>query len=101
MMLASVIGNFNHELLFTNHNSYNISMICKLINLTKENPKMKLNGKVGIVTGGASGIGLAIAEAFVREGANVAIADLDEEGGMRAEEGIQKQGRDALFVKTN
>ncbi len=77
---------------------YNITMICKLI---KESPKMKLNGKVGIVTGGASGIGLAIAEAFAKEGANVAIADLDEEGGMRAADGIQKLGRDALFVKTN
>jgi 3-hydroxybutyrate dehydrogenase len=73
-------------------------MICKLI---KESPKMRLNGKVGIVTGGASGIGLAIAEAFAKEGANVAIADLDEEGGMRAADGIQKLGRDALFVKTN
>lgn len=62
---------------------------------------MKLNGKVGIVTGGASGIGLAIANAFAKEGANVAIADLDEEGGIKAVDGIQKLGRDAIFVKTN
>jgi len=62
---------------------------------------MRLDKKVGIVTGAASGIGLAIAEAFANEGANVTIADLNEEGGKKAVEGIQKLGRDALFVKTN
>jgi 3-hydroxybutyrate dehydrogenase len=62
---------------------------------------MKLDGKVGIVTGAASGIGLAIAEAFAKEGANVTIADLNEEGGKRAVGGIKKLGRDALFVTTN
>jgi 3-hydroxybutyrate dehydrogenase len=62
---------------------------------------MKLDGKVGIVTGAASGIGFAIAEVFAKEGANVTIADLDEDGGKRAVEEIQKLGRDALFVKTN
>src|SRR5581483_4329425 len=62
---------------------------------------MRLDRKVGIVTGAASGIGLAIAEAFAKEGANVAIADLNEEGGKKAVEGIQKLGGDAIFVKTN
>jgi 3-hydroxybutyrate dehydrogenase len=62
---------------------------------------MKLDGKVGVVTGGASGIGLAITEAFIKEGAKVTIADLDEEGGGKTVEGIRKLGRDALFVKTN
>ena len=37
---------------------------------------MKLTGKVAIVTGAASGLGRAIAEKFLSEGARVAIADI-------------------------
>ena len=40
----------------------------------------KLDGKVAIVTGGASGIGLSTVEAFVKEGARVVVADLSEDG---------------------
>ena len=39
---------------------------------------MRLKDKVAIVTGGASGIGLAVARRFAAEGARVALADLDE-----------------------
>jgi NAD(P)-dependent dehydrogenase (short-subunit alcohol dehydrogenase family) len=45
---------------------------------------MKLENKVAIVTGGAHGIGLAIARRYVAEGARVVIADIDEAAGEAA-----------------
>ena len=47
-----------------------------------------LNGKVAVVTGGASGIGLAVAQRLARDGARVAIADLNGDAALAAAEKI-------------
>ncbi len=52
--------------------------------------------RVAFVTGAASGIGLAIAQALAEEGAKVALSDLREDGVRAAAEGIAKGGRDAV-----
>lgn len=57
-----------------------------------------LEGKIAIVTGGTSGIGLAAVERFVAEGAKVAVADIqDELGGSVAE----RFGDSVLYVHTD
>ncbi|MEO5325465.1 SDR family oxidoreductase [Mesorhizobium sp. CC13] len=61
---------------------------------------MRLDGKTAIVTGGARGIGHAIAERFLREGARVVIADMDQEAGAAAERDLARLGQ-ALFVRAD
>jgi 3-hydroxybutyrate dehydrogenase len=52
--------------------------------------------KVAFVTGAASGIGLAIAEALAEEGARVALSDLREEAVRSAAAGVARAGREAI-----
>jgi len=59
---------------------------------------MKLQGKSAIVTGAASGIGKAIAELLAREGAAVAVADLNEEAAVMVARAIEAEGGIAMGV---
>ncbi|MGE7842488.1 SDR family NAD(P)-dependent oxidoreductase [Lysinibacillus sp. NPDC093712] len=61
---------------------------------------MKLQDKVAIVTGGASGIGEATVRLFAQEGAKVVIADFSERGQSISDE-LNNNGFDTLFVKTD
>ena len=60
-----------------------------------------LDGKVALVTGGASGIGRATTLTFAREGAKLVIADMNEEGGQQTVHMITEKGGDAIFVQTD
>lgn len=60
----------------------------------------KLDGKVAIITGAASGIGRASARLFAQEGARLVLADIDPQGEAVAEE-INGAGGKAIFVKTD
>ncbi|MEK4566903.1 SDR family NAD(P)-dependent oxidoreductase [Alkalihalobacillus sp. FSL R5-0424] len=61
----------------------------------------KLQDKVAVITGGASGIGAATAKLFVSEGAKVVLVDLNEEKGKAFEEELKSQNAEALFIKAN
>ena len=59
----------------------------------------KLEGRIAVVTGAASGIGKGIAIAFAREGADIVVADkVDESRAAEVIEGIREHGCEALFV---
>ncbi|MBS4207085.1 SDR family oxidoreductase [Bacillus sp. FJAT-50079] len=60
---------------------------------------MKLQGKVGIVTGGASGIGRGIAIALAKEGAHIAIVDVNEEKGRETLAEVDQYTKGFLFIK--
>ena len=60
---------------------------------------MRLEGKVALISGGARGIGEAIARLFAREGACVTIGDILEDEGQRVAREIDDAGGRALFVR--
>ncbi|WP_337101861.1 SDR family oxidoreductase [Paenibacillus sp. YIM B09110] len=62
---------------------------------------VKLNGKVAIVTGAASGMGKAIAELFAVEGAKVVVSDLNLENANKVVQGISEKGGKAIAVAAN
>ncbi|MDV7697127.1 glucose 1-dehydrogenase [Chryseobacterium soli] len=60
-----------------------------------------LENKVAVVTGAGSGIGLAIALTYAKEGAKVIVSDINEEHGAQAVEQIKSSGGEASFVKAD
>jgi NAD(P)-dependent dehydrogenase (short-subunit alcohol dehydrogenase family) len=64
-------------------------------------PLTSLKDRTAVVTGGASGIGRALALLFAREGADVVVADLDEAGMAETVAAVSQAGRRGLAVKTD
>jgi len=62
---------------------------------------MRLKDKVAIVTGGAMGIGRGIVLCMAREGADIAIADLEPEVAGKVADEVKALGRKALVVRTD
>ncbi|MBI2022031.1 SDR family oxidoreductase [Candidatus Daviesbacteria bacterium] len=60
-----------------------------------------LKGKTAIVTGGAAGIGRGISQRLSEAGANLMIADLDEEEARKTTEDLKSQGRKIDFLKVD
>ncbi|MFZ0888098.1 MAG: SDR family oxidoreductase [Candidatus Binataceae bacterium] len=61
----------------------------------------KLDGKVAMITGAASGIGRATAVRFAGEGASVVLADLNVEGGASAVRECKENGGNAVFQRAD
>lgn len=61
--------------------------------------KVALDGRVALVTGGAQGIGRAIVDALLDNGARVAIVDIDRDAGKKTAAAIGEAGGTCLFVE--
>ena len=62
---------------------------------------MRLEGKIAAVTGGGSGMGKAISQAYAREGARVVVADLNLDAARGVAEQITAEGGEAIPVQTD
>ena len=62
---------------------------------------MNLKGKICVVTGGASGIGLATVKAFLEKGSKVVVADYNQEALNKVKEELKNQCDNLLFVNVN
>jgi NAD(P)-dependent dehydrogenase (short-subunit alcohol dehydrogenase family) len=64
-------------------------------------PPDPFRDRVAVVTGGAGGIGFALAEAFAARGARIALADLDEAGMAARAQALEARGAEVLCVPTD
>lgn len=64
-------------------------------------PNGRLSGKTAVITGGAAGIGRATSLAFFREGARVAIVDIQKPAGLETVEMIRSAGGSAHFFEAD
>ena len=62
---------------------------------------MRLDGKVAIITGAASGMGSEEARLFAKEGAKVVVADITDEDGRAVARQIEDTGGDAIYVRAD
>jgi 2-hydroxycyclohexanecarboxyl-CoA dehydrogenase len=60
---------------------------------------MKLDGKTAVITGAASGIGRATADAFAQAGAHVLLGDINDAAGAEVAAAIRARGRKADFIR--
>ena len=67
--------------------------------ISTEGGNMRLQGKVAIITGAASGLGAEDARLFAREGASVVIADILEAEGKQVEAEVSEAGKPAMFAR--
>jgi NAD(P)-dependent dehydrogenase (short-subunit alcohol dehydrogenase family) len=61
----------------------------------------ELKDKVAVITGGASGIGLAMAKRFAREGMKLVLADIEEDALRRVDQEFRKAGVPVLAIRTD
>lgn len=61
----------------------------------------EFNNRTVIITGAANGIGYATAKVFLKEGANVVIADIDKDSGITALQQLSNKSQNCLFVQTD